>query len=78
MIVCGVILLSLLYFNKNQLINPAKIFAQAIFDNLKSKNLLATSKHSDDEFYVTSNPEQFLINSERFYQLSSTPQLIEM
>lgn len=66
------------YFNKNQLINPAKIFAQAIFDNLKSKNLLATSKHSDDEFYVTSTPEQFLINSERFYQLPSTPQLIEM
>lgn len=66
------------YFDKNQLINPAKIFAQAIHDNLDYKNLLSPIKHSDDEFYVTDAPEQFLTNAQKFYVPTSKPQLIEM
>lgn len=66
------------YFDKNQLINPAKIFAKAIYDSLESKNILSSAKHSEDEFFVTNNPVQFLINSQRFYSISNKPQLIEM
>ena len=67
------------YFDERILINPARIYAQAVKEDLNKKNLLNTSEKSyDDEFYVTGSVEQFLNNSKQFYSTKIKPQVVEL
>lgn len=66
------------YFEKNTLINPAKIFAQAVIEDLEHKNLLNHSISNEDEFFTTDKPNQFFMNGQNFYKNITIPQLIEM
>ena len=67
------------YFDEKSLINPARIFAQAVKEDLEKKNLLINqNKIQEDEFFVTGSPEQFLHNAKQFYEVKTRPQVIEM
>ena len=67
------------YFDENSLINPARIFAQAVKEDLYKKKLLVDkSKNNDDEFFVTGSIEQFVNNAQQFYENTINPQVIEM
>ena len=54
---------------ENIFINPAKYFAQSIFDDLKCNNLINNQKLYEPKFYVSANPEQFKSSSRLFYNV---------
>ena len=57
-------------------IDPSEYFANFIVKDLHENNMLSERKIFDPQFFVTSNPEQFLISSQLFYKLDSVPFLI--
>ena len=58
-------------------IDPAVDFAKFIKTDLENCGLLNTSQTERfEEFYVSSNPEQFKIASQMFYDLKENPQLL--
>lgn len=66
------------YTNKNIYIDPAQIFVDYIYNNLKESNLLnLDSKTNHEEFYVSANIEQFRRNAKLFYSINSDINLIE-
>ena len=62
--------------NKVNFINPSKDFVNFIKADLKQKSLLAETQPQKDEFYVSSNPEQFKLSAKSFYALDNEPKLI--
>lgn len=50
-------------------INPARYFAQYIYDDLKENNLLCEKMNHEHKIYVTSNPKQFAAASKLFYKV---------
>ena len=67
------------YCPKDLFIDPAQIFVNYIKEDL-AKNDLLTLKNSipTESFYVSANPEAFLENSKLFYNLKTSPQLINL
>ena len=57
-------------------IDPAEYFAQYIKKSLADADLLAAKKLYADEFYVSSNPKQFMTASKMFYNLDKEPVLL--
>lgn len=59
-------------------IDPAVAFAQFIKDDLNKNNLLTTVSQNErfEEFYVSSNPENFKQSSKMFYQVNDLPKLL--
>lgn len=64
------------FIPKSMLIDPAEPFAQYIKNDLAKNNLLKIEGNSLDSFYVSSNPENFMKASKRFYELEYPPQLL--
>ncbi len=61
---------------KDMFIDPAVAFAEYIKQDLLSCGLLNGNSIITEEFFVSSNPEQFKIASEMFYKISETPELL--
>ena len=57
-------------------IDPAEFFAEYIMAALGKEDLLSEEKQDSDEFYVSSNPEQFKISAKMFYSLDKAPDLL--
>lgn len=64
------------YAPSDLFIDPSDYFANYIKDYLKNNDMLANQIQDKDEFYVSSNPEQFMKSSEMFCQLNDLPQLL--
>ena len=60
---------------KDLFIDPSLYFAQYIKRYLHSKDLLATHVE-EDEFYVSENPEQFVVSAQMFYKLAYLPKVL--
>lgn len=56
-------------------INPAKFFAEYIFNDLKENNLLCNKMRHEHKFYVTSNPKQFAAASKLFYKVQEIEEI---
>ncbi len=61
---------------RDMFIDPAISFAQFIKDDLTSCELLTTSATRSEEFYVSSNPENFKSSSKMFYDVEKLPELL--
>ncbi len=57
------------FADEKMFINPAKYFAQSIFKDLETSNLLSDEKTQEHKFYVTDNPNQFAKASKLFYKV---------
>lgn len=70
-------LLSILskYADKNLFINPAKYFAEYIYKDLTDNNLLTSKKLYEPQFYVSSNPKQFISTSKLFYNIDNVEEI---
>lgn len=65
------------YAPKELFIDPAEIFVKYVKHDLNTKNLLNNSSTIGiEEFYVSSNPKEFVKNAKIFYDITSTPILI--
>lgn len=60
---------------EDKFIDPAKIFVNYIYDDLKSHNLL-NSNGGNEEFFVSAFPEKFVKNAKIFYEVKSLPKVV--
>lgn len=56
-------------------INPAKYFAQSIFEDLKKNNLLCDKDLKEHTFFVSANPSQFAKASKLFYKVQEVKEI---
>lgn len=70
-------LLSILseYADESIFINPAKYFAQSIFEDLKNNDLLCDEKTHEHKFFVSANPAQFAKASKLFYKVQEVKEI---
>jgi len=65
------------YAPKELFIDPAEIFVNAIKQDLEQKQLLNNSNLVvQEQFFVTSKPEEFVKNAKIFYNLQNMPTLV--
>jgi len=65
------------YAPKELFIDPAEIFAKYVKHDLFLNKLLNTSeKTGSEEFYVSSNPSEFIQNAKIFYSIKELPKVI--
>ena len=64
------------FAGKDIFIDPSEYFANFIVKDLQEKNILSEKNIFKPQFFVTSNPEQFLISSELFYKINSEVTLV--
>jgi len=65
------------YAPKELFIDPAEIFVKYIKDDLSKKQLLNNKEAPViEEFYVSSNPEEFVKNGKIFYSVKDLPKII--
>lgn len=62
------------FMPQDKFIDPAVYFAENIKNDLAEQNML-NNEFEYEKFYVSSNPENFKIASELFYQVKELPQL---
>lgn len=66
------------YAPRELFIDPAEIFAKYVKHDLDTKNLLNKSNFlGEDEFYVSSNPKEFVENAKIFYEIKNPPILVK-
>ena len=63
------------FASENMFINPAKYFAQDIYQDLKQNDLISDKKSFEPKFFVTSNPEQFMLSSKLFYNVQKAEEI---
>lgn len=56
-------------------INPARHFAQYIYQDLKENNLLCEKKKHEHKIYVSANPKQFATASRLFYKVQEIEEI---
>lgn len=61
---------------RDMFIDPAADFAKYIKNDLAKNDLLNNEKTTDDEFFVSSEPENFRISAQMFYKLTQDPALL--
>ena len=61
---------------KDIFIDPSEYFANFIVKDLNEKGLQSDKNIFRPQFFVTSNPEQFMISSKLFYKLDKMPFLV--
>lgn len=66
------------YADENLFINPAKIFAQYIIEDLRHKNLLSEQNNGYVKYFASHNPQEFEKTAEIFLKLKSHPELVEL
>lgn len=64
------------FADKNIFVNPAKIFADYIVQDLQKSDLINKNSKQNTIFYVTSNPEIFKENSKLFFEIDKLPILV--
>jgi glutamate racemase len=64
------------YLPEDNFIDPAESFAAYIKNHLQNNNLLSKDITSNEEFFVSSNPDNFKISSKMFYKLDKNPELL--
>lgn len=58
------------YAPKDIFINPSEIYANAICEDLKTENLLSSNlRKGYDKFFVSHEPEKFIISGKMFYNV---------
>ena len=57
-------------------INPAKYFAQSIFEDLKKNDLLCDKYVKEHTFFVSANPSQFAKASKLFYKVQEVKEIL--
>ena len=62
--------------DKDIFVDPAIPFAKFIKDDLIKNNLLSDANIANDEFYVSSNPQQFYTGAKFIYELKKEPELV--
>ncbi len=61
---------------KSLFINPSVEFAKIIKNDLSEKNLLNKSDtNGSEKFYVSANPEKFMMAASMFYEINELPEL---
>lgn len=66
------------YAPENLFINPAKIFANYIKEDLKQSGLLNSEMIGTTQYFASSEPENFKKNAEMFLKIETHPELIEL
>lgn len=61
---------------RDMFIDPAVDFAEFIKSDLKNSALLSPDNISKEEFFVSSNPEQFKNSAKMFYDVKKLPELL--
>lgn len=61
---------------KDTFIDPAQYFAEFIKNDLAKKGLLNKSGSGSEEFFVSANPEGFIIAAKMFYPIKEIPKVI--
>ena len=61
---------------REMFIDPSVFFAQYIKQDLEKLDLLNENSGSE-EFWVSANPEEFMVAAKMFYELKENPKLIE-
>ena len=65
------------YTPKELFIDPAEIFVKYIKRDMEIKELLSTDdKIGTEQFYVSSNPEEFVKNAKIFYTIKELPSVV--
>ena len=65
------------YAPKELFIDPADIFVKYVKHDLNSLNLINSSIETDsEEFYVSSNPKEFVENAKIFYNVNKLPAVV--
>lgn len=64
------------YAPKELFINPSKLFAQYIKEDLKASNSLTDSKIGSVKYFASSEPEKFKENAKLFLNIEKQPELI--
>ena len=66
------------YAPKEIFIDPAEIFVKYIKQELSTRELLNTNTNASpsEEFFVSSNPEEFVKNAKIFYQINKLPKVV--
>ena len=66
------------YAPRELFLDPAEIFVDYIKHDLADRGLLnSVNVMSTEEFYVSSNPQEFVKNAEIFYHIKNLPTLIK-
>ena len=64
------------FVDKDMFIDPAGYFVEYIKSDLKEANLLNTQTEiGTEEFYVSANPEQFIVASKMFYNVTNAKEI---
>lgn len=66
------------YAPKDLFINPAKIFANYIKQDLKAKNLLCNGHIGNVEYFASANPDEFKENAKLFFEIGKLPELVSL
>ncbi|MBO7672502.1 glutamate racemase [bacterium] len=66
------------FYPEQNLINPAKYFAQYIKDDLSESGLLGANDGGYEDIFVSAEPVKFMLSSERFYPISKLPKLLKL
>lgn len=66
------------YAPKDLFIDPSKIFANYIKEDLKNSNLLSTQISGSATYIASSEPEKFKENAKLFMQIDKKPELVKL
>lgn len=62
------------YTDKEVFIDPAKIFVDFIYNDLKESGLLCDlAENGTEKFFVSANPKEFVKNAKLFYEVKELP-----
>ncbi|MBE7706389.1 MAG: glutamate racemase [Cyanobacteria bacterium SIG30] len=64
------------FIDKENFIDPAKIFAKVIFEDIQNENQGVIFDLPKREFYVSDNPDKFKENAKIFYEIKEEVQLV--
>ena len=64
------------FIPKEKLLDPAEIFTQYIYNDMRNSDILNPSDNAGTEnFFVSANKEAFIDNSKLFYEVTECKQL---
>ena len=66
------------FYKKENLINPAKYFAEFIKEDLSKCDLLGVNGGGYENIYVSAEPVKFMLSAEKFYEISKLPKLLKL
>ena len=61
------------FISEDIFINPAKIFAKSIAEDIKNSDIISADNKFEEKFYVSQNPDKFIKSAKMFYSLKQSP-----